>query len=77
VLKRGYAVVRDEDDKPVSLAAALSAGAAISIEFADGRVGAVTGEGSEPSSVPPSATVKKRAPKAAEPVDPPKQGNLF
>jgi exodeoxyribonuclease VII large subunit len=69
VLKRGYAVVRDEEDKPVSLAAALAGGAAISIEFADGRVDAMTTEG----GVPPAA-VKKRATKTMEP---PKQGSLF
>ena len=78
VLKRGYAVVRDEADRPVSLASALSAGAAISIEFADGRVGAVTGEtGPSPSSPMSASLPKKRAPKPAEPADPPKQGNLF
>ncbi|MGZ9723269.1 exodeoxyribonuclease VII large subunit [Rhizobium miluonense] len=81
VLKRGYAVVRDEDDRPVSLAAALSTGAAISIEFADGRIGAVTGDGEVPPSpaIPPSgaAPSKKRATKAAEPAALPKQGSLF
>ncbi|MGG6893271.1 exodeoxyribonuclease VII large subunit [Rhizobium sp. BR 315] len=81
VLKRGYAVVRDEDDRPVSLAAALSTGAAISIEFADGRIGAVTGDGEVPPSpaIPPSgaAPSKKRATKAAEPAATPKQGSLF
>ncbi|MBB3655909.1 exodeoxyribonuclease VII large subunit [Rhizobium sp. BK650] len=70
VLKRGYAVIRDEDNKPVSQAAALSAGTGIAIEFADGRVGAMTTEG----GVPPAGS-KKRVAKAAEP--PPKQGSLF
>ena len=81
VLKRGYAVVRDEDDRPVSLAAALSVGAAISIEFADGRIGAVTGDDATPpssSSTSSGATpAKKRATKPAEPATPPKQGSLF
>ena len=81
VLKRGYAVVRDEDDRPVSLAAALSVGAAISIEFADGRIGAVTGDDASPpsSSAPPSGTapLKKRVTKPADPAAPPKQGSLF
>ncbi len=81
VLKRGYAVVRDEDDRPVSLAAALSTGAAISIEFADGRIGAVTGDDAAPpsSSTPPSgaSSSKKRAAKPAETAAPPKQGSLF
>ncbi|MBB3521911.1 exodeoxyribonuclease VII large subunit [Rhizobium redzepovicii] len=69
VLKRGYAVIRDEDDRPVSQAASLSAGTGISIEFADGRVGAMTTDG----GAPPVGT-KKRGVKSAEP---PKQGSLF
>lgn len=43
VLKRGYAVVRDEEDRPLSSAALISAGQAISLEFADGRVAATAG----------------------------------
>ncbi|NTI79272.1 exodeoxyribonuclease VII large subunit [Agrobacterium rhizogenes] len=81
VLKRGYAVVRDEADRPVSLAAALATGAAISIEFADGRVGAVTGDNSvapaptePPTGVPPQ---KKRVAKPAGSADPSNQGSLF
>ncbi|MBB4288042.1 exodeoxyribonuclease VII large subunit [Rhizobium leguminosarum] len=69
VLKRGYAVIRDEDNRPVSQASALSAGMGIVIEFADGRVGALTTEG---GSVPASA--RKRSTQTAEP---PKQGSLF
>ena len=79
VLKRGYAVVRDEDDRPVSLAAALITGAAISIEFADGRIGAVTGEGEASPTPPPggASPTRKRSAKPAEPAAPPKQGSLF
>ncbi|MGY5807207.1 exodeoxyribonuclease VII large subunit [Rhizobium sp. LEGMi198b] len=81
VLKRGYAVVRDATDRPVSLAAALATGAAISIEFADGRIGAVTGDNPATASpgVPPEGTPppKKRAAKPADAADPPKQGSLF
>ncbi|WP_454853436.1 exodeoxyribonuclease VII large subunit [Rhizobium binxianense] len=69
VLKRGYAVIRDEENKPVSQAAALSSGMGISIEFADGRVGAITTEG---GAAP--AGGRKRPVKPAEP---PKQGSLF
>lgn len=77
VLQRGYAVIRDAADRPVSKAAAIQAGAAISIEFADGRVHAVTDEGgsSEPPVSAPAA--KKRVAKPAAPSDPPKQGTLF
>lgn len=73
VLKRGYAVIRDGEDRPVSLAAALSPGAQISIEFADGRVDATTTEGSEP----PLQTPRKRTTKPPEPAAKPKQGSLF
>lgn len=44
VLNRGYVLVRDRSDKAVDRAALLSAGDAISLEFADGRVAATTGE---------------------------------
>ncbi|UWU28315.1 exodeoxyribonuclease VII large subunit [Rhizobium sp. WSM1274] len=69
VLKRGYAVIRDEDNRPVSQAAQLSAGMGIAIEFADGRVGAMTTEGGTPP-----AGARKRS---VRPADPPKQGSLF
>lgn len=74
VLKRGYAVIRDEEDKPVSQAAALEPGSAVAIEFADGRVAAVTDGASESSSAPAQ---KKKATRPTEPVSPPKQGSLF
>ncbi len=69
VLKRGYAVIRDEENRPISQASALSAGTGIAIEFADGRVGAMTTEG----GAAPSGG-RKRTIKAGEP---PKQGSLF
>ncbi len=72
VLKRGYAVIRDEENRPVSQAAMLSAGAGISIEFSDGRIGAITTEGGEPP-----ASARKRGAKSSEPAAPPKQGSLF
>lgn len=79
VLMRGYAVIRDVRDRPVSRAAALTTGTAIAIEFADGRVSAVTGEPgeaaaasvSEARTAPPST----RSPKKSEP--PTGQGSLF
>jgi exodeoxyribonuclease VII large subunit len=72
VLKRGYAVIRDEENRPVSQAAMLSAGAGISIEFSDGRIGAITTDGGEPP-----ASARKRGAKSSEPAAPPKQGSLF
>ncbi len=41
VLARGYAVVRDEREWPVTRAAAVKSGAALSLEFHDGRAAAL------------------------------------
>ncbi|MCY1317194.1 Exodeoxyribonuclease 7 large subunit [compost metagenome] len=77
VLQRGFALVRDADGGPVRQAAAVSAGMALSLEFADGRVSAIAGEGeSEPVS-PPSAPRKKQQKPTEPAADPPKQGSLF
>jgi len=75
VLKRGYALVRDDTGMPVKEATALSNGMAISLEFADGSVNAVTGDSGalSPSLAPqPRKRVEKPAP-----ATPPKQGSLF
>lgn len=89
VLQRGYAVIRDAGDRPVSRAASLGAGSAISIEFSDGRVSAVTegGDGApgqpvrEPSSPPALSAVSAKtaaAPRPAKKSEPPAgQGSLF
>ncbi|MBP1851262.1 exodeoxyribonuclease VII large subunit [Rhizobium halophytocola] len=89
VLKRGYAVIRDEADMPVSRGAMLDHGQRVAIEFADGRVSAVTGEGVAPpppadgsASQTRSASAKPR-PKTAKPgkqapaPPAPVQGDLF
>ena len=69
VLKRGYALVRDEDGAPVKEAAALGPGRAIAIEFCDGVVDAVTGSGGgAPRRKPAKADAEKPAPR---------QGSLF
>jgi exodeoxyribonuclease VII large subunit len=47
VLSRGFALVRDETGAMVRRAASVSAGAALNIEFSDGRVGAIANGGSE------------------------------
>ncbi|MNL81838.1 exodeoxyribonuclease VII large subunit [compost metagenome] len=73
MLKRGYALVRDEAGAPVKGAGALSLNQAIAIEFADGSINAVTTEGSATPSPQPA---KKRAEKPAA-AAPPKQGSLF
>ena len=89
VLNRGYAVIRDENDKPVSRAASLLDGQRIAIEFGDGRVDAVTGEGAggpvagSGGASPKKAAAAKSSVKEAKqrsPVSdnpPPKQGSLF
>jgi exodeoxyribonuclease VII large subunit len=41
VLKRGFALVRDSEGRPLRAAAAVVSGTRLEIEFADGRVGAV------------------------------------
>lgn len=82
VLKRGYAVVRDDADRPLTRASNIAEGSAISIEFADGRVAAVAGTGgggmpdpvqAAPATIPP----KRKAPKPDVTSGPPKQGSLF
>ncbi len=71
-LRRGYALVRNGEGKPVFRAAELTEGTAIEIEFADGRVHARVGdEATTPTEV---KQVPRRA--RAKP-DPEEQGNLF
>lgn len=84
VLARGYAVIRDENDRPVSRAEELSHGQSIAIEFSDGRVQAVAGEGvmpPEPSpsqAFGPSSAKSGAGPKPARKAEPPAgQGSLF
>ncbi|MCP8896636.1 exodeoxyribonuclease VII large subunit [Shinella daejeonensis] len=69
VLKRGYAVVRDETGAPVSGAAGLGPGRAVAIEFSDGLVEAVTGSG--------GGTPRRKAEKPETGKPAPRQGSLF
>lgn len=52
VLTRGFALVRDQDGAPVLAAAGTSTGQTISIEFADGRVGARVTDGAGGTAKP-------------------------
>ena len=70
VLKRGYALVRDEEGAPVKAAGELGPGRAIAIEFADGTVEAVTGSG---GGTPP----RRKAAKTEAEKPAPRQGSLF
>jgi exodeoxyribonuclease VII large subunit len=81
VLTRGFALVRDDAGHPLHAAASVEPGARVSIEFADGRVGATADgdrptEAASPASQPKADTREtKPAPKrVAKPVD---QGSLF
>jgi len=75
VLTRGFALVRDEQGHALRNAASIASGAHLTLEFADGRIGA-TADG-ERTAAPPheSAGKPKSATKrAGKPAD---QGNLF
>lgn len=72
VLKRGYAVIRSEDDRVLSSAATIAAGDSLSIEFHDGSVGATAGTDGAKASSP----AKKRSPPRSS-SDPAGQGSLF
>jgi exodeoxyribonuclease VII large subunit len=61
VLARGFALVRDAAGQPLRAAAQVSTGAALEIEFHDGRVGAIAnGEGAPTSAPKPEPKPKAR-----------------
>lgn len=78
VLMRGFAVIRDADNMPLTRAASLAPGQGIEIQFADGRVAATAGAGArepDPVKSPPKPSTP---PKATRRGDPPSgQGSLF
>jgi len=59
VLTRGFALVRDQDGHPVLAAAETHAGDTISVEFADGRIGARVTEGATTAPRPPAAARRR------------------
>jgi len=71
-LRRGYALVRDGEGRPVFRAADLASGAAIEIEFADDRVRARVGEA---ASLPVESKPAPRRVRGKPDLD--DQGNLF
>ncbi|HYG89400.1 MAG TPA: exodeoxyribonuclease VII large subunit [Azospirillum sp.] len=78
VLKRGYAVVRGADGRPLTEAAAAVPGLPVTLQFHDGTA-AATVDGGAPKVQPPVPKAEKPKP-AAEPKKPvraPIQGNLF
>ena len=79
VLARGFALVRDEAGHPLHAAADVGPGARMSIEFSDGRVGAVAdADRPAPRPAPPKAATQEPRPampkRVVKPVD---QGTLF
>jgi exodeoxyribonuclease VII large subunit len=74
VLSRGFALVRDGAGQPLRIAAAVQPGAALDIEFSDGRVGA-TAQGSTPIPVSPPFTIRRR--RRSSGGSDPGQGSLF
>jgi exodeoxyribonuclease VII large subunit len=72
VLTRGYALVRDADGATLRNAKSITPGAHLSLEFADGTVGATAdGEGTAPAKPKPQQPSTRRS--ATEPA----QGKLF
>jgi exodeoxyribonuclease VII large subunit len=76
VLKRGYAVIRDEENRTLTRAEAISSGMFVSMEFADGRVSAVTTDEAGASSPTETSAPKKKPTKPASST-PTDQGSLF
>jgi exodeoxyribonuclease VII large subunit len=72
VLARGFAVVYDAEGRALKQAAAMAAGAAVTIEMQDGRRAAHV-DGGDGAALPPA----RRAVPAAAPRKPVKQGELF
>ena len=78
----GFALVRDERGHAVHAAAAVGPSAHLSIEFADGRVGA-TSDADRPQTTASAASTPKAAPHEAKPATPKRvvkpvgQGSLF
>jgi exodeoxyribonuclease VII large subunit len=66
VLARGFALVRDDAGHPLHAAAQVGPGARMSIEFADGNVGATADADRPPATVQPASEPKAAQDKAAQ-----------
>lgn len=78
VLRRGFAIVRDAQERPVTQVAGVAAGTAITIEVSDGRIGAtVAGAISPPPAARPSDTQGPRARRPRPKDGGEDQGSLF
>jgi exodeoxyribonuclease VII large subunit len=74
VLSRGFALVRDETQKPLWRAEDVRQAQRLEIEFADGRIGAIAGGRVGPPLTPPALLPRKRARSVK---DSEGQGSLF
>jgi exodeoxyribonuclease VII large subunit len=72
VLKRGYALVRDDAGQPLRSAAAIANGMKLDIEMSDGNVKAVAGETVAAPQPRPFIRRRRSRPTSAE-----GQGSLF
>ncbi|MER2536082.1 MAG: exodeoxyribonuclease VII large subunit, partial [Rhizobiaceae bacterium] len=77
ILERGFVLVSDAEGRLLKRAAEIAEGAALTLQFADGRVGATAnGQAEAPAGEPPRP---KPAQKPARPPrgEPGGQGSLF
>jgi exodeoxyribonuclease VII large subunit len=74
VLSRGFALVRDETQKPLWRADEVRHAQRLEIEFADGKIGAIAGGRVGPPMTPPALLPRRRA---RSDKDPKEQGSLF
>ncbi len=61
VLSRGFALVRDEQQRPLRRAAEVRQAQRLEIEFADGKIGAIAGGRIGPPLTPPALLPRRRA----------------
>ena len=61
VLSRGFALVRDETQKPLWRADDVRQAQRLEIEFADGKIGAIAGGRVGPPMTPPALLPRRRA----------------
>ena len=67
VLARGFALVRDEDNRLVRAAAAVAAGQRLRLQFADGEIAAKALGGDEPLAGTSRREASRRRPKNPAP----------
>jgi exonuclease VII large subunit len=74
VLSRGFALVRDETQRPLRRATEVKQTQRLEIEFADGKIGAIAGGRVGPPLTPPALLPRRREKRDK---DPEGQGTLF